>query len=127
MFNKVILVGYITKDPDLRYTSSGMPVMTARIASNHKYKQGDQYIEDNLFINAVIFGKRAESVKKYLSKGSTILVEGRLKENKWEQDGVQKSRIEILASDIKFLSRKAEPDNKKTENGEETSEKEEPF
>ncbi len=126
MFNKVILIGNLTKDPDLRYTAGGMPVMTARIASNHKYKQGDQYIEDNLFINAVIFGKRAESVKKYLSKGSTILVEGRLKENKWEQDGVQKSRIEILASDIKFLSRKAEPDNKATENSVEIEE-EEPF
>lgn len=106
MFNRVILIGNLTKDPEVRYTPGGTPVATISIAVNSKYKQGDETKDEVLFISAVVFGKQAESCGQYLSKGNPVLVEGRLRERRWEADGVQKSKFEVVARDVRFLPKR---------------------
>lgn len=119
MYNKVILIGNLTKDPELRYTPQGTPVTSFRLAVNYRYKQsasgGDDMKQETLFIDNVIFGKQAESCSKYLNKGSSVLVEGRLQERRWESDGQQKSKFEIIAQSVRFLSRKTGPEELVTE------------
>jgi len=119
MYNKVILIGNLTKDPELRYTPQGTPVTSFRLAVNYRYKQsasgGDDMKQETLFIDNVIFGKQAESCSKYLNKGSSVLVEGRLQERRWESDGQQKSKFEVIAQSVKFLSRKTGPEELVTE------------
>ncbi len=106
MFNRIILIGNLTRDPEVRYTPGGTPVATISIAVNSKYKQGDDTKEEVLFINAIVFGKQAESCGHYLSKGNPVLVEGRLRERKWETEGVQKSKFEVIASNVRFLPKR---------------------
>ena len=106
MFNRIILIGNLTRDPEVRYTPGGTPVATISIAVNSKYKQGDETKEEVLFINAVVFGKQAESCGHYLNKGNPVLVEGRLRERKWETEGVQKSKFEVIARDVRFLPKR---------------------
>lgn len=108
MFNKVILIGNLTKDPELRYTPKGTPVCTLRLASTTRYKSGDSMKDDTLFINVVVWGKQGETAAQYLAKGRSVLVEGRLQEQRWETDGQQKSRFEIVAQGVRFLGRKDE-------------------
>jgi single-strand DNA-binding protein len=106
VYNKVILIGNLTKDPELRYTPQGTPVTSFRIAVNYRYKQSDEMKQETTFIDIVVFGKQAESSSKYLNKGSSVLVEGRLQERRWESDGQQRSKFEVIAQSVKFLSRK---------------------
>ena len=108
MYNKVIMIGNLTKDPDLRYTPQGTPVCSFRIAVNNKTKKGDNVENDTLFIGVVVFGKQGESCSQYLSKGKSVLAEGRLQERRWEKDGQQKSKFEVIAASVRFLSRKIE-------------------
>jgi len=106
MYNKVILIGNLTKDPELRYTPQGTPVSSFRLAVNYRYKQGDDMKQETTFIDIVVFGKQAESCSQYLNKGSSALVEGRLQERRWESEGQQKSKFEVVAQSVKFLSPK---------------------
>ncbi|PIV42833.1 MAG: single-stranded DNA-binding protein, partial [Nitrospirae bacterium CG02_land_8_20_14_3_00_44_33] len=106
MFNKIILIGNLTKDPELRYTPQGTAVASFRIAVNSKIKQHGELKDDVLFIGVVVFGKQAESAGQYLSKGKSVLVEGRLQERSWEKDGQKHSKMEVVASSVRFLSRK---------------------
>lgn len=106
MFNKVILIGNLTKDPELRYTPQGTPVTSFRLAVNTRYKQSDEMKQDTLFIDNVVFGKQAENVGKYLNKGSAVLVEGRLQERRWESNGQQKSKFEVIVQNVRFLSKR---------------------
>jgi single-strand DNA-binding protein len=108
MYNKIILIGNLTKDPELRYTPQGTPVASFRIAVNSKYKQSEGFREETLFIDIVTFGKQAETCSQYLNKGNAILVEGRLQERKWESDGQQRSKVEVVAQTVRFLPRKAD-------------------
>ena len=103
MYNKIILIGNLTKDPELKYTPQGTPVCNFRIAVNTKVKKDNDYVDQPLFIGVVTFGKRAESLGQYLVKGRAVVVEGRLQERRWEADGQQRSIMEVIASDIKFL------------------------
>jgi single-strand DNA-binding protein len=107
MFNKIILIGNLTKDPELRYTPQGTPVASFRIAVNSKYKQSEGFREETLFIDIVTFGKQAENCSQYLNKGNAILVEGRLQERRWESEGQQKSKFEVVAQTVRFLPKKA--------------------
>ncbi|MDP3049318.1 MAG: single-stranded DNA-binding protein [Thermodesulfovibrionales bacterium] len=106
MFNKIILIGNLTKDPELRYTPQGTAVASFRIAVNSKIKQHGELKDETLFIGVVVFGKQAESAGQYLSKGRSVLVEGRLQERSWEKDGQKHSRMEVVASSVRFLSKK---------------------
>lgn len=107
MFNRVILIGNLTKDPEVRYTPGGTPVATVAIAVNSKHKGNDGNTkEETLFIDAIVFGKQAETCGQYLVKGRPVLVEGRLRERRWEYEGQKKSKMEVVASNVRFLSRK---------------------
>ena len=122
MFNKVILIGNLTKDPELRYTPQGTPVASFRLAVNYRYKQsastGDDVKQETMFIDNVVFGKQAESCSKYLNKGSSVLVEGRLQERRWESNGQQRSKFEVIAQSVRFLSRKSGYEGPATEGAE---------
>lgn len=111
MYNKIILIGNLTKDPELRYTPQGTPVASFRIAVNYRYKQSDEIKQETMFIDNVVFGRQAETCSKYLNKGSAVLVEGRLQERRWESNGQQKSKFEVIAQSVRFLSRKGGPES----------------
>ena len=107
MFNKVILIGNLTRDPELRYTPQGTSVCSFGMAVNRKYRSGEEMKEEVTFINIVVFGKQADSCGQYLSKGSATLIEGRLHENRWETpEGQKRSRHEVVAENVRFLPRK---------------------
>ena len=108
MFNKVIMVGNLCADPELRYTAQGTPVCNLRLAVNEKVKSGDEWVDEVLFIGVTVWGKQGEACSQYLDKGKQVLVEGRLKENKWESDGQKHSKMEINAVNVKFLGSKAD-------------------
>jgi single-strand DNA-binding protein len=108
MFNRVIMGGNLVADPELRYTQSGTAVSNMRIAVGSKYKSGEEWKEETLFIGVVVWGKQAESVSQYLSKGRQVLVEGRLQERSWESDGQTRKKMEIVASTVKFIGGKGE-------------------
>jgi len=108
VFNKIILIGNLTRDPEVRYTPQGTSVCNFGIAVNRKYKQGDEVKEEVTFINIVVFGKQADTCGQYLNKGRAVLVEGRLQES-WEtEDGQKRSKYEVVAQTVRFLSRKTE-------------------
>jgi single-strand DNA-binding protein len=106
MFNRIILIGNLTKDPEVRYTPGGTPVVTVPIAVNSRFKQADDTKDEVLFIDCVVFGKQAEACGQYLSKGRSVLVEGRLRERRWEYEGQKKSKMEVIANTVRFLSKK---------------------
>ncbi len=110
MFNKIILIGNLTRDPEIRYTPQGTSVCNFGIAVNRKYKHGDEMKEEVTFINVVVFGKQADTCGQYLNKGSAVLVEGRLQERRWEtEEGQKRSKHEVVAQTVRFLSRKQGP------------------
>ncbi len=102
--NKVLLLGHLTRDPELRYTANGTPVATVGPAVNRRYRQGDETKEDVCFIDVATFGRQAETVCEYLQKGSPALVEGRLQWRSWEtEDGQRRSKHEVVAERVQFL------------------------
>lgn len=103
-FNRVILMGNLTKDPELRYTPSGTAVANLRLAVNHRYRQDNELKEEVSFFDIAVFGKNGENCSEYLAKGRPVLVEGRLRQNRWEtEDGQRRSRIEVVANNVRFL------------------------
>ena len=108
-YNKVILIGNLTKDPEIRYTPSGTPVCNFRLAANHRYKQAEELKEEVCYIDIVVFGKQAENCGQYLNKGQSVLVDGRLQERRWEtDDGQKRSKHEIIAQMVRFMPRRGE-------------------
>lgn len=103
--NKVFLMGNITRDPELRYVPSGTAVATFTIAVNRVYlTQTGEKKEETSFVRIVAWGRRAEVCAEYLSKGSPVFVEGRLRSRSWEtQDGQKRNTIEVIASNVQFL------------------------
>lgn len=104
-FNKVILVGNLTRDPDLKTLPSGTAVARLGLAVNNSYKSKDgNKVEDTLFIDIDVFGKQAETVDQYMKKGSSILVEGKLRYRTWTgNDGVKHYKHDMLAQRIVFM------------------------
>ena len=106
-FNKVILMGNLTRDPVVRFTPSGTPVANFRIAVNHRYKQRGEMKDDVCYIDIVVFGKQAELCGQYLNKGNGVIVDGRLQERRWETDeGQKRSKYEVVAQQVRFLPKR---------------------
>ncbi len=106
--NAVFLMGNLTRDPELRYSASGAGVTNMTLAVNNTYtdKSGEKK-EDTLFIRVAVFAKQAENCAQYLSKGSPVFVEGRLKLNEWTtEQGEKRNSIEVVARNVQFLGRK---------------------
>ncbi len=108
MFNKVILVGNLTRDIELRYTPGGTAVGNTGIATNRRFKSADgQQKEEICFIDLTFFGRTAEIANQYLRKGSKVLVEGRLKFDSWEdQNGFKRSKHTITVENMTMLDSK---------------------
>ena len=102
-FNKVMLMGNLTRDPELRYTSNGSAVTSFGLAINRKFKQGDEWKEDVCFVDITVWGKQGENCAEYLNKGRPAFVEGRLQYSTWESDGQKKSKLEVVANTVQFL------------------------
>lgn len=104
-YNKVLLMGNLTKDPELRYTPQGTAVVNLRMAVNRKYRTKDQELKEEVcFITAVVWNKQAETCNQYLRKGSGVFVEGRLQSRSWEDNtGAKKSVIEVRAERVQFM------------------------
>ena len=101
--NHVILIGRLTRDAELKYTSGGMAVCKFAIAVNRRRKNGDQWVDEASFFDIVLFGRAGESINQYLVKGKQAAVEGELHQNRWEQDGQSRSKVEINASNVQLL------------------------
>lgn len=111
-FNKVILMGNLVANPDVRYTPRGTPVATFPLAVSRRFKQGDDLKEEVCYVDIVVFGKQAEHCGHYLTKGRSVTVDGRLQQRRWEmEDGQKRSKHEVVAQDILFNSRAVEPEN----------------
>ena len=104
--NKVMIIGNLTRDPELKALPSGIKVANFSLATNRVYKDKDGNKQENTeFHNVVVFGKTAELVAQYLKKGSSAYIEGRLQTRSWEQDGQKKYRTEIIAETVQFGNR----------------------
>jgi len=105
--NKAIIIGNLTRDPELKSLPSGNAVTTFSLATNRvwKDKEGNKQ-EGTDYHNIVVFGRQAENVAQYLKKGSSALVEGRLTTRSWETEGVKKYRTEIIADRVQFGPRR---------------------
>lgn len=103
-FNQVILMGNLTRDPELRQTPTGQNVCSFSLALNRSYKGSDgNWTEATDYIDVVAWGPLGERVAQYLSKGRPCLVNGRLQSRSWEQDGQKRSKVEVVAQDVTFL------------------------
>jgi single-strand DNA-binding protein len=111
--NKAIIMGNLTRDPELRYLPSGKPVCNFSVAVNDRYKKDGEQVENVSYFDIVLFGNQAESVNEYMEKGRTVLIEGKLQQRRWEKDSQKRSKIEIIASSVTFIdkgnSKGAEP------------------
>ena len=102
--NQVIMMGNLTRDPELRQTPSGQTVCNFGIALNRAYKnQSGEWQEATDFVNCVAWGPLGERIGQYLHKGSRALVQGTLRSSSWEQDGQKRSKLEVWANDVTFL------------------------
>ncbi|MDR0761768.1 MAG: single-stranded DNA-binding protein [Campylobacteraceae bacterium] len=113
MFNRVILVGNLTRDIELRYTPSGIAICTTGIATNHRFKKQDgSQSEEVMFIDITLFGRNAEIANQYLKKGSKVLIEGRLKLDTWnDQNGQKRSKHTITVDSLKMMDQKGQDRN----------------
>src|SRR5882672_1640711 len=103
--NKVLLIGNLTKDPELRYTPNGVAVANLRLAVNRKYKDKmGEWKEDVCFVTVTAWDKQAEVCNQYLQKGRPVFIEGRLQSRSWEtNDGQKRNTIDVRAERIQFL------------------------
>ena len=105
--NTTTLIGRLTRDEELKYTPSGAAVGNISIAINRKVKKGQEWVDESNFFDVVFFGKQAENLKQYLTKGKQVGVTGFLKQERWtNQNGQNRSAVKIYANDIQLLGGK---------------------
>lgn len=104
--NRVVISGNITRDAELRQTASGMAVLGFSVAVNDRRKnqQTEQWEDYPNFIDCTMFGKRADAVSRFLSKGSKVAIEGKLRWSQWERDGQKRSKVEVIVDEIEFMT-----------------------
>ena len=122
-FNKVMLMGNLTRDPELRYTSNGSAVTSFGLAVNRKFKQGDEWKDDVCFVDITVWGKQGENCAEYLSKGRPAFIEGFLKFSTWESDGQKRNKLEVVANTVQFLGSRG--DSSGETSGEQTTKSDE--
>jgi single-strand DNA-binding protein len=102
-YNRVVLLGNLTRDPELRYIPSGMAVSDIGLAINDRVKRNDQWVEETTFVDITLWGRTAEVANEYLSKGSSVLIEGRLKFETWEKDGQKRSKLKVVGEKMQMV------------------------
>jgi len=105
-YNRVLLMGNLTRNPEVRYTPSGTAVADLGLAVNETFKnKAGETVEQTCFVDVVVWGRQAETVSEYLRKGSPVFVEGRLQLDQWEnQQGEKRSKLRVRADRVQFLS-----------------------
>lgn len=105
--NRVTISGNLTRDPELRATAGGTQVLSFGVAVNDRRRnpQNGEWEDYPNFVDCTMFGTRAEAVSRYLSKGSKVAIEGKLRYSSWERDGQRRSKLEVIVDEIEFLSR----------------------
>ena len=108
-FNQVVLMGNLTRDPELRSTNSGQSVCNFSLALNRSYKDASgEWQEATDYIDVIAWGPLGERIQQYVTKGRPVLVSGRLQNRTWEQDGQKRSKVEVVAQDVTFLGGRGE-------------------
>ena len=102
--NVVAVTGRLTREAELKYSNGGMAFAKFSIAVNRRTKKGDQWVDDASFFDCTLFGKSAESLNPYLIKGQQVAINGSLVQSRWEQDGQNRSRVEIVVNSLQLLS-----------------------
>ena len=108
--NRVVISGNLTRDPELRSTQGGMEILALGVAVNDRRKnqQTGEWEDVPNFVDCVMFGNRAKSVSRFLSKGSKVAIEGKLRWSQWERDGQKRSKIEVIVDEIEFMTSRAD-------------------
>jgi single-strand DNA-binding protein len=101
--NHVVLVGRLTRDAELKYTANGQAVCKFSVAVNRRRKTGEQWVDEANFFDIVVWGRQGESLNQYLVKGKLVGVDGELRQDRWEQDGQNRSKVEIVANNLQLL------------------------
>ena len=104
--NRVVISGNLTRDPELRRTQSGMAIMSFGVAVNDRRRnqQTGEWEDYANFVDCTMFGNRAESLSNYLSKGTKVAIEGKLRYSSWERDGQKRSKLEVVVDELEFMS-----------------------
>lgn len=103
-YNRVILVGNLTRDPELRFIPSGTAVSEIGLAVNDRIKRDGQWVDETTFVDVTLWARTAEVANEYLSKGSSVLIEGRLKLDSWENsEGQKRSKLRVIADRMQML------------------------
>ncbi|MGI6126803.1 MAG: single-stranded DNA-binding protein [Planifilum sp.] len=104
--NRVIISGNLTRDPEIRHTTGGTAVLAIGVAVNDRRRnqQTGEWEDYPNFVDCTMFGSRADAVSRYLSKGSKVAIDGRLRWSQWERDGRKQSKLEVIVDDIEFMS-----------------------
>ena len=105
--NRVVISGNLTRDPELRQTAGGLPVLGFGVAVNDRRKnpQTDEWEDYPNFVDCTLFGTRAASVARFLGKGAKVAIEGKLRWSQWEKDGQKRSKLEVIVDELEFMSR----------------------
>ena len=101
--NRVVLIGRITRDAEMKYTAQGKAVCKTSIAVNRRKKNGDQWEDEANFFDIVVWGQMAESLHAYLRKGKMVGVDGELRQERWQHEGQNRSKVEIHAGHLQLL------------------------
>jgi single-strand DNA-binding protein len=101
--NHVVLIGRLTRDAELKFTAGGQAVCKFSIAVNRRKKNGDQWDDEANFFDIVVWGRQGETLNQYLKKGKMVAVDGELRQDRWQQDGQNRSKIEIVANTLQLL------------------------
>jgi single-strand DNA-binding protein len=101
--NHVVLIGRLTRDAELKSIASGQTVTRLSIAVNRSRKNGDQWEDEPNFFDIVVWGRQGETLHQYLVKGKMICVDGELRQDRWQQDGQNRSKIEVVANNLQLL------------------------
>jgi single-strand DNA-binding protein len=106
-YNRVVLIGNVTRDPELRYVPSGMAVTDLGLAVNDRRKNANgEWVEETTFVDITLWGRTAEVACEYLSKGSPAFIEGRLKLDTWEKEGKKNSKLKVVGEKLQLIGSK---------------------
>jgi single-strand DNA-binding protein len=117
-YNRVVLMGNLTRDIEVKYIQSGTAVANASLAVNEKRKDNNgQWVEDVTFVDLTLWGRTAEVAAEYLSNGSPVLVEGRLKQEQWEKDGQKRSKMIVVVEKLQMIGSKKDGGQRSSSGG----------
>ena len=106
--NNVVMVARLVRDAEMKYTSGGCAILNFSIAVNRSVKKDDEWIDEVSFFDYVLFGKRAEGLAQYMLKGKQVAIDGSLKQDRWEQEGKSRSKVNILVDNLQFVGGRQE-------------------